>query len=96
LSIDSSIRSSIWSVPKARDRLVSVAIGMAREFSTGAEELVDPDETFILKSTCTHVYRRSLVTFVYHSRQSGFTTEEFSWVTRGEQYGGLSIAGIPS
>jgi hypothetical protein len=30
---------SIWSVPKARDRFVRVAIGMAREFSTGFEEL---------------------------------------------------------
>jgi hypothetical protein len=77
LSIDSSIRSSIWSVPKARDRLVRVAIGMAREFSTASEELVDPDGTFIMKSSSRHVCQRLLNTIVHDFRQSEFADNEF-------------------
>jgi hypothetical protein len=49
---------------------------MAREFSTGSEERVDPGRTFIMKRRNCHVNQAFSETFVHGCRQSGFAIAE--------------------
>jgi hypothetical protein len=49
---------------------------MAREFSTGSEELVDPGRTFIMKRRNCHFNQTFSETLAHGFRQLGFATAE--------------------